>query len=122
VIERVPVLVLTRRSVVLKSSESEGYEAGLSFSSDDLREMFYLWLEDEPTTLPFSVMQDALAGMEDTMPEAVCREHGFPIGCSVGHAARSSIGVVGPEGISARHHHQLQGRMSVARMVAEQPG
>jgi hypothetical protein len=59
--------------------------------------MFYLWLEDEPTTLPFSVMQDALAEMEDTMPEALCREHGFPVGCSVGHAARSSIWLVGPD-------------------------
>ena len=60
-------------------------------SSDEIRDMFYRWLEGDPMTLPFSVMQDALAGMLDTMPESLCHPHGFPVGCSVGHAARSSI-------------------------------
>ena len=69
----------------------------IRFSSEDLREMFYQWLEGEETPLPFSEMQDALAEMEDMMPEVLCREHGFLVGCSVGHAARSSIAVIGPD-------------------------
>jgi hypothetical protein len=60
--------------------------------------MFFRWLEGEPTVLPFSAIQDALAGMEDEMPAALCRQHGFPVGCSVGHAALSSISLVGPDG------------------------
>ncbi len=61
------------------------------FSVDEIRDEFYRWLNEEPTTLSYTVMQGALAEMEDTLSEEICREHGFAIGCSVGHAARSLI-------------------------------
>jgi hypothetical protein len=69
------------------------------FSSHQLREMFFLWLDDIPAALPFSVLQPALARMDDAvMPADLCRRHQLPEGCSVGDAARSVIWLLGPDG------------------------
>lgn len=79
--------------------EFTGVVTQLTFTAQQLRKMFFEWLDDQPIAISFRVLQHALAQMDDVlMPPELAHRHGFLEGCSIGHAARSVICLINSDG------------------------
>lgn len=63
----------------------------MAFTNEQIRQMFYAWLDGGEMEFAFSTMQPALASMTEKLPSAYCERLNLPPNSTVGHAARSLI-------------------------------
>lgn len=63
-------------------------------TTNEIEALFLEWLRGVPVPLTLPDFQLVLAESKSKLPEEVCLLTNFPVGTTVGHAARSSVAVI----------------------------